>query len=264
MFEYFIMKAFAAGLAVSIVAAVLGNFVVWRKMAYFGDSLAHSSLLGVAFGLFIGINLNVSIVLFCMLFSMLLIWGQKKRVLATDTLLGILAHSALSIGLVLISLLKININIHSYLFGDILSIGMNDIYWIYGAGTCILILLFKYWSSLVLMTLNEDLARAEGVNVFYMQILFTILITVLVAMSIRVVGVLLITSMLIIPAAAARQIAKSPESMAIFSAIIGAVSVLAGLQFSLHFDTPAGPTIIMMSSAIFVGLFSFSSVVKRE
>ena len=215
--EPFLVNAILAGFAVAVITGVMGCFVVWRRMAYFGDSLAHSALLGVALGFAVGIAVNIGIILICSVFALLLLWLQQKKVLATDTLLGILAHSALSLGMVTISVMGQRIDLHSILFGDILTVTRPELWWIYIGGAIVIIMLLMNWSSLVLMTLQEDLAQAEGIRVFLCNLLLMFLMTLVVAVSIRSVGILLISSLLIIPAATARQLARSPEGMAIIA-----------------------------------------------
>ena len=220
MIEPFIIRAIIAGVGIAIIAGAIGCFVVWRKMAYFGDSLAHSALLGVALGLVMGISTNLGTIIICSLFAVVLIWLQQKKILATDTLLGILAHSALSVGMVTLSLLEKSVDLHSYLFGDILAVTSAEIYFILFGGFFVLIFLYFNWSSFVLMTIDEKLAKAEGINIVFYQLLIMLLMTVVVAVSFKIVGLLLITSLLIIPAAAARQLANSPEKMAIISSLL--------------------------------------------
>ena len=225
MIEPFIIRAIIAGVGIAIIAGAIGCFVVWRKMAYFGDSLAHSALLGVALGLVMGISTNLGTIIICSLFAVVLIWLQQKKILATDTLLGILAHSALSVGMVTLSLLEKSVDLHSYLFGDILAVTSAEIYFILFGGFFVLIFLYFNWSSFVLMTIDEKLAKAEGINIVFYQLLIMLLMTVVVAVSFKIVGLLLITSLLIIPAAAARQLAKSPEKMAAISSLLAVLSV---------------------------------------
>ncbi|WP_373088644.1 iron chelate uptake ABC transporter family permease subunit [Sneathiella sp.] len=252
MLDEFVLRALAAGIGVALIAGPLGCFVVWRRMAYFGDSLAHSALLGIALGLLYGLNINLATIIICATFAMLLVWMQQRRVLATDTLLGILAHAALSIGMVALSFLdNARFDLYSYLFGDILTVRISDLYWIYGGGVIVIALLVFNWSSLTLMTIHEDLARAEGVNSVWSNILLMLLMTIVVAVSIRIVGILLITSMLIIPAATARQLVTSPEGMAIWAAILGLLAVFGGIFGSIEFDTPSGPSIVTTAAALF-------------
>ena len=254
----FIWRALAAGIGVVMVAGVMGCFVVWRRMAYFGDSLSHSALLGIALGLLTGLSVSVSTVIVCSGFAALLVWLQQKRVLATDTLLGILAHAALSLGMVAISFLGKRVDLHAYLFGDILTVTTQELCWVYGGGALVLFLLWRNWSSLVLLTIHEELAKAEGVKSFAKQLLFMFLMTIMVAISIRIVGILLITSMLIIPAATARQLSRSPEAMAVIAALLGAVAVAAGIWGSVVLDTPSGPSIVTAATLMFAIIFPVS------
>ena len=262
--EPFLLNAILAGFAVAVITGVMGCFVVWRRMAYFGDSLAHSALLGVALGFAVGIAVNIGIILICSVFALLLLWLQQKKVLATDTLLGILAHSALSLGMVTISVMGQRIDLHSILFGDILTVTRPELWWIYIGGAIVIIMLLMNWSSLVLMTLQEDLAQAEGIRVFLCNLLLMFLMTLVVAVSIRSVGILLISSLLIIPAATARQLARSPEGMAIIASFIGVTSVGLGIYFSFALDTPSGPTIVASAASLFTLLTIYLQVIKKK
>ena len=262
--EPFLVNAILAGFAVAVITGVMGCFVVWRRMAYFGDSLAHSALLGVALGFAVGIAVNIGIILICSVFALLLLWLQQKKVLATDTLLGILAHSALSLGMVTISVMGQRIDLHSILFGDILTVTRPELWWIYIGGAIVIIMLLMNWSSLVLMTLQEDLAQAEGIRVFLCNLLLMFLMTLVVAVSIRSVGILLISSLLIIPAATARQLARSPEGMAIIASFIGVTSVGLGIYFSFALDTPSGPTIVASAASLFTLLTIYLQIIKKK
>ena len=248
----FLSRALIAGIGIAIITGVMGCFIVWRRMAYFGDSLAHSALLGIAVGLVMGVSPNLGTIIVCAIFALLLLLLQQSRLLATDTLLGILSHAALSIGVVAISLLEQRLHIYDYLFGDILTVTATELWWIYASGIIILVMLLANWSSLLLTTIHEDLARAEGVRVLSMQLLLMFLMTIVVAASIKIVGILLITSMLIIPAATARQLANSPEVMAIIASILGILAVIFGLYGSIKLDSPSGPSIVVASTMIFV------------
>ena len=189
---------------------------------------------------------------------------QQKKILATDTLLGILAHSALSVGMVTLSLLEKSVDLHSYLFGDILAVTSAEIYFILFGGFFVLIFLYFNWSSFVLMTIDEKLAKAEGINIVFYQLLIMLLMTVVVAVSFKIVGLLLITSLLIIPAAAARQLANSPEKMAIISSLLAVLSVAIGVYSSLYLDTPSGPSIVVASTIIFITISIFSFIFKKN
>ena len=251
MLDDFIFYALLAGMMIALITGVMGCFIVWRRMAYFGDSLAHSALLGIAIGLISALNMLISIMLISLIFASLLLWLQHQRILATDTLLGILAHGVLSMAIVVMAVAQIPIDLHSLLFGDILTVTPQDLMVIAFGGVVTLSVIIFFWHPLLLMTINEDLAKAEGVNTIFLQTIFLLLITITVAISVRMVGVLLITSMLIIPAATARQFASTPVLMAIMSVMVGFVATCGGMLFSLEFDTPTGPSMVLCLSFFF-------------
>lgn len=260
MVDDFFIRAIIAGIGVALVAGPLGSFVVWKRMAFFGDALAHSALLGVTIAFAFNIHHVFGIVLLASVFSLLIVVLQKNRSYSTDTLLGIMAHSALAIGLVVASFFdNIKVDLMSFLFGDILSTGVDDIYMIYASLIISLLVLKKIWRALLLTTINYDLAKVEGVNVDLVRFIFMLLISVLVALSIKIVGILLVTSLLIIPAAAARKFSLTPEKMAVTASIIGCLSVVVGLFASLQWDTPSGPSIVVSALLLFI----LSSLYKK-
>ncbi|OBU24186.1 zinc ABC transporter permease subunit ZnuB [Photobacterium aquimaris] len=249
----FLLPALIAGIGIALLAGPLGSFVVWRKMAYFGDTLSHASLLGIALGFLFNINLNLALVICCLVLAVILVTLQKQRYVATDTLLGILAHSALSLGLVAVSFLDhVRIDLMSYLFGDLLAVTTNDLMWIYGGGAIVLALLIYLWRPLLSMTISEEMAQVEGVNVDLMRLLLMLMVGMVIAVAMKFVGALIITSLLIIPAATARRFANSPESMAVIASVIGSISVVLGLAMSWHYDTPAGPSVVVSAAALFM------------
>jgi zinc transport system permease protein len=248
----FLVRAVAAGTGVAIAAGPLGAFVVWRRMAYFGDTLSHSALLGVALGFMLGVDVNLGVVAVCAGLAVLLVALQEQRHLATDTLLGIMSHGALSLGLVAISFLEtVRVDLLSYLFGDILAVTSRDIAWIWGGAALALAILAFLWRPLLAMTVHEELARVEGVNVAATRLAFMLLVALVIAVAMKIVGVLLITSLLILPAAAARPLSRSPEAMAAGAAAIGVVAVCGGLAASLRWDTPAGASIVLAACLVF-------------
>lgn len=252
----FILRALMGGMAVALVAGPLGAFVVWRRMAYFGDTLAHSALLGVALGFLLGISLNLTVIALCTGLAVLLVLLQRQRRLASDTLLGILAHSTLSLGLVAVAFLEgVRIDLMGYLFGDILAVSQTDLAWIFGGGLLALLLLAVLWRPLLAMTVHEDLARVEGVPVMWVSLGFMLLIAVVIAVAMKVVGILLITSLMIIPAATARRLAATPEQMAVLAGVFGALAVAGGVAGSLQWDTPTGPSIVVAAAALFVVVY---------
>jgi len=248
----FMFRALVAGLGVALITGPLGAFVVWRRMAYFGDTLAHSALLGVALGFLLEVNINLAIILVCITLALLLVGLQYQRRLASDTLLGILSHSALSLGLIVLALLEtVRIDLMGYLFGDILAVTVSDIYWIYGGGIVAMVLLVWLWRPLLSITVHEELAQVEGVPVVPVRLAFMLLIALVIAVAMKVVGILLITSLLIIPAATARRFAQTPEQMALLASLVGCLSVGGGLFGSLQWDLPAGPAVVVTAAILF-------------
>jgi zinc transport system permease protein len=251
--EDFLIRAFMGGLGVAAVSGPFGVFVVWRRLAYFGDTLAHSALLGVALGFLLEMNLTLAVFVVCQAVALFLFLLQKQKGLGGDTILGILAHSTLSLGLVTVVFLQgMRIDLMAYLFGDILAVTKGDLGWIYGGGAVALAALIVIWRPLLSLTVHEDLARVEGVPAERVKWLFTALLALVVAILMKIVGLILVTALLIIPAAAARRVANSPEAMALWASILGGVAVGAGLALSLYYDTPAGPSIVIAATAIFL------------
>ncbi len=256
MYYDFLLFALLGGLGVALVTGPLGAFVVWRRMSYFGDSLAHSALLGVSIGIFFELNLNIAIILCCLLLAVVLVAMQKQQFIATDTLLGIMAHSSLSLGLVTISFIEdARIDLMAFLFGDLLAILPEDLWWILVGGGVVLVVLYYFWPQMIAMTINEELAAVEGVPVAKMRLLLMLMIALVIAVAMKIVGVLLITSLLIIPAASARPLSRSPEQMALLASLLGCIAVVAGLLASFEFDTPAGPSVVVAAMTIFIGIY---------
>lgn len=248
----FLLRAFAAGIGVALVAAPLGSFVVWRRQAYFGDTLAHSALLGVALGVIAGVNVTLGIIVTCMAVAALLALLQRQRTLASDTLLGIMAHGSLAFGLVVLALLTgFRVDLLGYLFGDLLAVTGQDLYWIYGGGGLALAGLALIWRPLLALTVHEELARVEGAPVVIVHLVQMLLMALVIAVAMKIVGVLLITSLMIIPPAAARRAASTPEQMALLAAAIGCVAVVGGLAGSLAWDTPSGPSVVVSAVLLF-------------
>ena len=260
----FLIRAALAGGGIAILAAGLGCLVVWRRMAYFGDSLSHSALLGIGLGFLTGVHPQLGAILVCATFAILLVTLQSQERLPMDTLLGILAHTFLATGIIVINALpRMNLDWHGYLFGSLLTVSNRELIWLGVCGAIILTLLIRHWSSLVLMTISEDLARAEGARIVYLRLLTVLLMALFVSVAFRVVGVLLITAMLIIPAATARPLARSPHGMALLSAAFGLLAVFIGLWSSLHWDLPSGPGIVAAAAAQFLILFTLTSLLRR-
>ena len=266
MLDDFFIRALIAGLGIAIVTGPLGCFVIWRRLSYFGDTLAHSALLGVTLAYTLEFNIAISVFIISSLIALILIDLQKRTNLPGDALLGLLAHSSLAVGLVVIGFFTfIRFDIMGLLFGDILAVTIDDIFIIWIGGPLILIILKLIWKSLFASTVNYELAEAEGLNPDRAKAIFTILMAGIIAISIKMVGLLLITGMLIIPAAMARNISSSPDMMVIFSVIGGLLSVILGLLTSLEFNTASGPSIIAAALFLFIlSLFKIKQSIKLK
>ena len=253
MFDDFFIRALLAGLGIAIVTGPLGCFIIWRRLSYFGDTLAHSALLGVTLAYTLEFNIALSVFIISSFIALILIDLQKRTNLPGDALLGLLAHSSLAIGLVVIGFLSfIRFDIMGLLFGDILAVTVDDLLIIGIGGPLILLILKIIWKSLFASTVNYELAEAEGLKPDRAKAIFTILMAGVIAISIKMVGLLLITGMLIIPAAMARNISSSPQMMVIYSVIGGLLSVILGLLTSLEFNTASGPSIIAAALFLFI------------
>ncbi len=251
--EPFFVRALLAGLGIAVAAGPIGCFVVWRRMAYFGESLAHAGLLGVAVGLALGIDITIGVIVAALAMAALLTGLRAQRLLPTDSLLGILSHTALALGLVAASLMTwIRFDLLSLLFGDILTVTWADVAWVWGGAAVVLAIVAWLWRDLLAVTVHEDTARAEGLNAGQIEIAFMVLIATVVAVSMKIAGFLLITALLIIPAAAARRFSTSPEGMAVMASAVAVVAVAGGLVLSAALDAPSGPAIVLVASAVFV------------
>jgi len=248
-----LLYALLAGLGVAVITGPLGTFIVWRRMAYFGDTLAHSSLLGVAMALLLSINPTLSVIATCLILALILVILQQQKNLASDTLLGILSHTSLAIGLVAMALMPdVKVDLLSLLFGDLLTVNAHDVITIYVVGLFAIFLLVKLWNPLLAITIHEELAKVEGIRVNAVRTAFMLIIALEIAVAMKVVGVLLITALLIIPAATARRFSKTPEQMAILASLIGCLAVILGLASSWFIDTPAGPSIVLCAGMLFL------------
>ncbi|MFT6023902.1 MAG: zinc transport system permease protein [Ascidiaceihabitans sp.] len=252
MLDDFMVRAALAGVGVALAAAPLGCFVVWRRMAYFGDATAHAALLGVALALAFDGPIMLGVLAISLLVA-IMVSTLSGRGLAEDTLLGVLAHTMLALGLLAVSLMSgVRMDLMAYLIGDILAVSKADVALIWAGAAGVLGLLIWRWQALLSVTLNPDLATASGINARREQLVLTLALAVVVAVAIKVVGALLISALLIIPAAAARPLARTPEAMAILAACIGVFAALGGLNAAFQWDTQTGPTIVSIAAGAFV------------
>ena len=259
MLDDFLTRAALAGLGLALATGPLGSFVVWRRMAYFGDATAHAAILGVALALAFDLPVGLGTLAVALIMAVT-VSTLAARGWAMDTTLGVLAHSALALGLVAVSFVHgARADLSSYLFGDILAVSRGDLGFIWGGAALVLGLLIWRWNNLLTATLNADLAHASGVNPERERLILTLALAVVVAVALKVVGALLIAAMLIIPAAAARALSRTPEAMAALAVGFGASASLLGLALSLWQDTPAGPSIVTAAC----GIFAASAIAGR-
>ncbi len=262
MFDDFFLRAVVAGVGLALTTGPLGCFIIWRRMAYFGDTISHSALLGVALSLLFQLNLTLSVFAVAVLVSVLLLFLQRRQALSADALLGILSHATLAIGLVIVAFMSwVRIDLIAFLFGDILAVSQSDIAVIWGGGIFVLAAIAWLWRPLLASTVNPELAEAEGLRPERARLLFMLLMAVVIAIAMKIVGILLITALLIIPAATARRFAATPETMAIFASLLGAIAVVGGLFGSLRYDTPSGPSVVVAALVLFI--ISLLPLVRR-
>ena len=253
MLDDFLVRAIIAGIGIALVTGPLGCFVVWRRFSFFGDTLAHSALLGVLLSISLNINVSLTIFVVSSLVALILLRLEKSTNLAGDSLLGLISHSSLAIGLVILGFLSfIRFDVLGVLFGDILSVNTNDLLFIWIGGGLILAVLFYIWKPLFASTVNYELAEAEGMNPERVNAIFTILLAALIAISIKMIGVLLITGLLIIPTAMARNLSNNPKQMVVLSIIGGLLSVFIGLYASFEINTASGPSIVVVALILFI------------
>lgn len=252
MLDNFLFRAALAALGVALAAAPMGCFVVWRRMAYFGDATAHAAILGVALALALDVPVFAGAMAMALLMAMI-VTRLSSQMQSVDTLLGVLAHSALAFGLVAVSFLpNVRLDLMAYLFGDILAVSKIDLLVIWAGAAAVLALLWWRWSALLTATLNADLAMAAGIDPRREQRVLTLALALVVAVAIKVVGVLLIAALLVIPAATARNFARTPEQMAGIALLLAATSALGGVGLSFQLDSPTGPTIVCCAAVLFI------------
>ncbi len=261
----FLTRAIIAGVGFALIAGPLGCFVVWQRLAYLGDAMAHSALLGIALGLLLDFNLMIGVFCICSLIALILARVGNTSILSSDSALGILSHSTLAIGLVLVSLMYwVRIDVLDFLLGNIIAVTWNEIYVIFGGAAATLGILLWKWNALISLTVNEQIAASEGLRPLQTRSLLMILLAGTIAVAMKVVGIILTVALLIIPAAAARQIAGTPEQMAALAAAFGAISVVGGLLLSLEIDTPPGPSIVVAAVSLFVIIAGSLHLTRRK
>ncbi|MEK9574835.1 MAG: metal ABC transporter permease [Gammaproteobacteria bacterium] len=258
--EDLIYRVILAGVGVAIIAGILGCFVIWKRMSYFSESISHSALLGVALGVASGFGLQSGLLITAVIFAVIIAYMQNQDYFSNDAILGIFSHIALSLGVIVLSLQGDRTDYFSLLFGDILSVNQGDIVWIYAILISIVSIMIIFWDKLLFVTLNACLAKAEGIQTFIFQTLIMIMIAMTVSVSVQIVGVLLITSMLLIPPAIGRVFSDAPLKMMIFSAFFAILAVIIGVIISLNYDIATGPAIVVVLGVLFI----FSQLFRQD
>lgn len=250
MLEPFFLRALIASLALALIAAPLGCFVVWQRMSYFGESIAQASLVGVALGMAFQLDLTLGVLIAALVAAALLIWFSRQEIVAMDSILGLMHHAALAIGVIATAMIQgPGVDLMGFLFGDVFAVTTSDILWIFVGGGLALGVVAWLWQPLLRLAVHEDLAAAEGVDRNRVRTIFTILLALAIAVAMKIVGILLVMAFLVVPAVAARPLAATPERMVVLSAGIAALSVLFGLWLSASLDSPGGPSIVLIMSA---------------
>jgi zinc transport system permease protein len=261
MMPDFMVYALIAGLCLTVMTGPMGSMVVWRRMAYFGETLAHAALLGFGLALLFSLPTTLGVIMASVAIAILLSLLGRSSSLSNDTILGILSHGSLAIGLVLLSLLTdVTVDLESILFGDVLAVTSDELLLIAIVMLIVLPLLLINWQSFIAICVQEQLAEVEGRKVKLLNNLFMLMMALVIAVGMKVVGVILVTALLIIPAATSRRLARSPEQMALFAIAVGMLAVVGGIVMSLQWDTPAGPSIVTVSA----GLFAASLLLRQR
>ncbi len=247
MLEPFVVRALAAAIGLALIAAPLGSLVVWQRMAYFGETMAQASLLGVALSLALDQSLTLSVLVVAILAALLILLLSEQRLIPLDSVLGLLHHGSLAAGVIATAALAgPSVDLLGYLFGDIFAVTNADLWWIYGGGAVVLGALWMVWQPLLRLAVHQELAIAEGVPGRTVKAVFMLLLATTIAIAIKILGVLLVIAFLIVPAAAARPFARTPERMVVLAALVSIVGVVVGLEISARSDAPGGPAIVLV------------------
>jgi zinc transport system permease protein len=251
VFEPFLLRALIASLGLAIVAAPLGCFVVWQRMAYFGETVAQAGLIGVALGLALQMDVTWGVLIVALAVAGLLLWFSRQKLVALDSILGLLHHAALAAGVIATSMIKgAPVDLTGFLFGDVFAVTGTDVAVVFIGGAVVLAVVAWLWQPLLRLAVHEELAAAEGVDRELVRTVFIVLLAVAIAVAMKIVGILLVMAFLVVPAVAARPLADTPERMVILTGAVAAFSVIAGLWLSATFDSPGGPSIVLIMSAL--------------
>jgi len=249
---------------ISIAVTLLGIFVLWNKMAYFGDALSHSSILGLALSGPFYYNPFLGLIIFAIFFAIIVNFIDKKNLYSKDTVIAIVSYSAVAIGLILIAIYPQNFDFENYLFGDLILVSTTEVGIIYLLTAIISFFILFYFKKLLLATINPDLAIIEGIKIDNLKLKFSLILALFIAASIKIIGIFLITALLILPAATARNFANSPIKMIPITLVITLISGLSGFLISLYFNLPTSSTIVSFLSVIFFTIVLLKQTLKKS
>jgi zinc transport system permease protein len=250
---------------ISLMSGAMGCLLVWRRMAYFSETMAHSALLGIAFSFMFSISMTLGILAVALLSSLIIAFSEGQKKLASDTVLGLLSHVTLAIGMILYALqTDLRVDLTSFLFGDILAMGPEQAWVLLAVVPLILGVLVWIWRDMIRITLDADLARVEGVKVERLRMTYTLMLALVIALGIQGVGILLITALLIIPAATARIFSNTPKQMALSATALSLVTGWLGIGLSFGWNVPTGPAIVVCAGALFLLTSLSVSLMKRS
>ncbi len=263
--DYAFMKnALIAIILVTPIFAILGTMIVNNKMAFFSDALGHSALTGIALGMVLGIsNMNISMILFAVIFALLLNYVKNKTNYGADTIISVFSSIAIALGLAMLAQSGNFNKYSSYLVGDILSISNTEILYLFLAFIAVIAFWYLMFNKLNVTSINTTLARSRGVNTKTIDNIFAVLIAIIVMISIRFIGILLINSLLILPAASSRNVAKNMRTYHLFAVIFSLFSGITGLIISYYWNIPTGPMIVLISGLIYFITFGLKKRIKE-
>ncbi|WP_343377602.1 iron chelate uptake ABC transporter family permease subunit [Buchnera aphidicola (Formosaphis micheliae)] len=248
------LQGWLAGMLLTLVTGPLGSFIVWRRMTFLSDTLSHSSLLGLAGGIFFNINPFYMVLFLLLILSLFIVILEQDLYLSLDLILGIMTNSAVSLSMIIFNCIseKDRIDVSNYFFGNLLKITLFDVVMVAMIITIILLILYIYWNKILLCSINPELAIIEGVNIFKIRLIFMFITTLTIIIAIKLIGSLIITSLLIMPAAIAKRFSSSPEQMAILATIIGMFGMTSGIIISILFSFPISSSIVLSLLIFFV------------
>jgi len=264
IFQYtFMQRAILAGIVLAVLLAWLGTFVIMRKMSFFSDGIAHASLAGIAIGILANVQPLTVAIIFSVLFALTIYYLERKTTLSSDAIIGMLFTAGMSLGVLLISLKGgYQPDLMSFLFGNILAIRTSDIFIITGLSVVIISFLLYNHRRITLVALDSDTAYLDGIRVNLLQVAFYIILAVSVVLGVKILGIVLVSALLVIPASTAKLVSRSFKELIFKSILFSEATVLVGILISYYIDSPTGPVIVLVGTAIFFSIFFYKQIVS--